>query len=137
MKNQNDTQSRNQHIMQSYFDALTKGDLLTLGSLFAEDVIWHQPGNGQLSGTHQGKPAVFELFGRFMEISGGSFKINFAHSPMANGDLVSAVLSFSASKKTGEKISMEGVDLMRIEHGKIKEVYLFSADQAVEDAFWG
>lgn len=137
MKNNNKTQVQNTQVVQTYFDSLAKGDLNTLGGLFADDVIWHQPGNGQLSRTHLGKQAVFGLFGQFMEISGGSFKIDSVEAPMANGDLVSAVLHFSAQKKTGESISMDGVDLMRIESGKIKEVFLFSADQAAEDAFWG
>lgn len=54
---------------------------------------------------------------------------------MANGDLVSATLHFVA-ERPGRKLSMDGVDLMRIEGGKIKEVWLFSDDQAAEDAFW-
>ena len=32
---------------------------------------------------------------------------------------------------------MNGIDLFRMDDGKIKEVWLFSSDQAVEDAFWG
>lgn len=32
--------------------------------------------------------------------------------------------------------SMDGVDVMKFENGKIKEVFLFSADQTAEDAFW-
>ena len=31
---------------------------------------------------------------------------------------------------------MDGVDLMRIEAGQIKEMWLFSGDQAAENAFW-
>jgi hypothetical protein len=31
---------------------------------------------------------------------------------------------------------MDGVDVMKFENGKIKEVFLFSADQTAEDAFW-
>ena len=32
---------------------------------------------------------------------------------------------------------MDGVDLLRIGNGKITEMWLFSADPAAEDAFWG
>ncbi len=136
MKTQNNTQA-NIQVVETYFSSLAQGDLNTLGSLFAEDVIWHQPGKGSLSGVHKGKQAVFALFGKFMEISEGNFRINAVSSIMANGDMVSATLNFSAHKKSGAKIAMNGVDLMRIENGKIKEVYLFSQDQAAEDAFWG
>lgn len=123
--------------VQKYFDALAKGDLATLGGLFADDVIWHQPGQGSLAKTYFGKAEVFPLFGKFMEISQGSFRIDSVKSIMANGNLVIAVLHFSAKKSNGQSISMDGVDLMKIENGLIKEVHLFSGDQAAEDEFWG
>jgi uncharacterized protein len=110
-------------VVQTYFQSLAT-------------VIWHQPGNGALSGTYKGKDAVFGLFGRFMEISAGSFKIDSVQSIMANSDLVCATLHFSAAKKSGAKISMDGVDVMKIKDGKIQEVFLFSSDQAAEDGFW-
>lgn len=134
MKNTNSTNLR---IVQTYFDSLASGDLATLGSLLADDVVWHQPGSGALSGVHSGKAAVFELFGRFMAISEGSFRIDSVSSLMANGDLVTAVLHFSAKGSDGASISMNGVDLMRIEGGRIQEVFLFSEDQESEDRFWG
>lgn len=122
-------------VVEKYFASLAAGDLVTLGNLFADDVIWHQPGKGQLSGIYNGKKQVFDLFGDFMKISQGSFKIDSVTHIMSNGPWVTATLHFSAANKLGS-ISMAGVDLMRIEHGKIKEVYLFSADQAAEDKFW-
>lgn len=122
-------------IVKGYFDSLAKGDLQKLGSLLADNIVWHQPGNGKLSKTYKGKSEVFALFGKFMEISAGSFKIDKVESIMANGDLVAATLHFSAKSKKGE-ISMNGLDLMKVENGQIKEVYLFSGDQKAEDAFW-
>lgn len=129
--------NNNIQLVQKYFDSLAKGDLATLGSLFADDIIWHQPGQGSLSKTYFGKQELFPLFGQFMEISQGSFKIDSVESIMANNDLVIATLHFSAKKSTGQSISMAGVDMMRIENGLIKEVYLFSSDQKAEDNFWG
>lgn len=122
--------------VQKYFDSLQSGDFETLGNLFADDVIWHQPGSGKLSKTYYGKQEIFGLFGRFMEISQGSFKINSVGHIMANGNLVSSTLHFSAKKTNGQSIAMNGVDLMKVENGKIKEVFLFSENQAAEDAFW-
>lgn len=126
----------NLSLVEGYFEALGKGELDKLGVLFADDVVWHQPGGGALSGTYRGKRALFGLFGKFMHISGGSFHIDKVTSLMGNGDLVTATLHFQA-EKTNHKIAMNGVDLMRIENGKIKEVWLFSEDQSAEDAFWG
>jgi uncharacterized protein len=124
------------NVVKRYFQSLANGDLQTLGGLLSDDIVWHQPGDGLLSKTYYGKQEVFTLFGKFMEISENTFRIDSVKSIMKNGDFVSAILSFSAKKSNGQEISMDGVDLMRIEKELIKEVYLFSADQKAEDDFW-
>ena len=121
--------------VKAYFESLGAGDFAKLGSLLADDIIWHQPGLGSLSKTYVGKKEVFALFGKFMDISQGSFKIDRVNSIMANGNLVTATLHFSA-KKSGAEISMNGVDVMKVENAHIKEVFLFSENQSAEDAFW-
>lgn len=128
--------SQNIQLVQNYFDALSKGELEKLGQLFADDIIWHQPGKGHLSSTYKGKQELFPLLGKFMELSGGTFQIDVVHSIMDNGNLVSAILHFRA-RRDGRDMAMDGVDLMRVDNGKIKEVWLFSSDQAAEDTFWG
>ena len=123
-------------LVRSYFDAVARGDLESAGNTFADDLVWHQPGTNTLSGTHSGKPAVFGLLGAFMERSAGTFRIDQVDRLFANADLVAATIRFSAS--AGDKsMSMAGVDLLRVAEGRIAEVWLFSEDQAAEDAFWG
>ena len=55
---------------------------------------------------------------------------------MANQDMVAATLHFMAERPDRRPLSMDGVDVMRIAGGKIKEVWLFSGDQSAEDTFW-
>jgi hypothetical protein len=128
-------ESVNKEVVEAYFNCLAKGDLDHLAQLIADDISWHQPGKGALSKTYHGKQELFGLFGQFMNISQGSFKIDSVDSIMSNGDMVAANLHFSASRP-GKSMSMQGVDLMKIQNGKIKEVWLFSGDQDEEDAFW-
>ncbi|KKC39700.1 ketosteroid isomerase [Devosia epidermidihirudinis] len=123
-------------IVARYFAAVAAGDLETVGRLLADDLVWHQPGQGSLSGTHTGKGAVFALLGGFMERSAGSFRIDHVGTLMANGDLVSASIHFAAESGT-KTMAMNGVDLLRVAGGQIAEVWLFSEDQPAEDAFWG
>ena len=127
---------QNIDLVRAYFEALMRGDLEAAGNTFADDLVWHQPGSNSLSGTHRGKLAVFGLLGGFMERSAGSFRIDRVDQLFANGDLVTATIAFSASAG-GKSMSMAGVDLLRVENGRIVEVWLFSADQPAEDAFWG
>ncbi len=126
---------QNVKILQTYVDSLGKGDMATVGKLLADDVIWHQPGASHLSGLHSGKQKIFAHLGKFMELSDNTFRVTKVGSVMANGDMVAATLHFMA-ERSGRKLSIDGVDVMRITDGKIKEVWLFSGDQDAEDAFW-
>lgn len=123
-------------IAKTYIKAIQTGDQATLGSLISPDVIWHQPGNNQFSGTHRGMAAVGPMLGKMMEVSQGTFAITRADHFMANGDWVAITIEF-AGEANGMQLKQPGVDLVRIEGAKIVEVRLFSSDQAQEDTFWG
>ena len=123
-------------IAKTYIKAVQTGDQATLGGIISPDVIWHQPGNNQFSGTHRSMAAVGPMLGKMMEVSKGTFAITRADRYMANGDWVAITLEF-AGKANGIELKQPGVDLIRIEGGKIVEVRLFSSDQNQEDVFWG
>jgi len=125
----------NRAIVEDYFRAVNAGDIAKLDTLFSENIIWHQPGAGVLSGTYEGKDSVFGLFRTFGEMSNGTFEIDDVEAIMSNGDLISAIIHFRAERGS-ENMSMRGVDVMRIEDGEIKEVWLFSENQEEEDNFW-
>lgn len=80
--------------------------------------------------------AVGPMLGAMMEVSKGTFAITRADHYMANGDWVAITLEF-AGEANGHTMKQAGVDLIRIDGGKIVEVKLFSSDPAQEDAFWG
>lgn len=120
---------------RDYVEALSTGDMATVGGLLADDVVWHQPGSGHLSGIFHGKGEVFPHLAKFTELSDESFRVDKVGAVMANGEMVTASLHFVATRP-GRTLSMDGVDLMRIEAGQIKEIWLFSGDQSAEDAFW-
>ena len=58
------------------YAAFAKGDFAALNDLFAEDIMWHEPGRNQLAGDFRGREAVYEMFGRLMEITAGSFHLD-------------------------------------------------------------
>lgn len=127
--------SKNSTIVESYFKAVTSGDFETIKNLFADDIIWHQPGKGIQSGTYIGIEGVFAHLGNFMKWSNGTFMIDDIKYILENHDLVTVSIHFKAEK--GDKVlSMKGIDLLRIENDQIKEVWLFSEHIDEEDAFW-
>jgi ketosteroid isomerase-like protein len=126
----------NTDIARTYFQAVQTGDMAPLGELLDEAIVWHQPGDNQFSGEHKGRDAVFQLLGRMMEASQGTFAIDTVHTLMAGDDLVAATIHFSG-RRDDASMSMDGVDLLRVTGGRITEMWLFSSDPAAEDAFWG
>ena len=79
-------------------DALSKGDMMTVGQLLADDAVWHQPGSSHLSGTYRGKENVFPYLDRFTEFSTNSFRVDVVEEVMANGNMVTAKLHFVAAR---------------------------------------
>ena len=109
--------STNLEIFNAYNQALIAGDFPGVFETMADDVIWHQPGTHSISGTVVGKVVT-----------------NWVSD---NKDLIAANVTFLGTRADGTELNMNGIDLFRIEDGKIKEVWLFSSDQAEEDSFWG
>lgn len=122
-------------VFNTYNEALMKGDFAGAFEVMADEIKWHQPGNNPLSGVVVGKQALGEHLGKFAKKSNGTFKVitNWASS---NGCFVAANVTFVAEHSNGDKLEMNGIDLFRIENGKIREVWLFSSEQSVEDGFW-
>lgn len=118
-----------------FYTALAQGDFKTVEGLLSEGLVWHQPGQGALSGIYKGKQNVFAHLGKMAQLSNGTFAINQVDYVTNNGDLVVASVGFMASAN-GHSIEMRGVDLFRFENDLIKEVWLFSERIDEEDRFW-
>lgn len=122
-------------VFNIYNEALSKNDFVALFSIMADDIKWYQPGNNSLSGIIVGKQALGEHFVKFFEKSNATFKV--LTNWVSNNDcFVAANVTFVAENINGDKLNMNGIDLFKIEDGLIKEVWLFSAKQVVEDNFW-
>jgi ketosteroid isomerase-like protein len=123
-------------VARRYFDALSAKDFATVAAMFADDIVWHQPGDNRFSGTHRGSAAVGEMIGGMMAVSEGTFELSATAAPMVNGTVVAAPVHFSG-KRDDAAMAQDGLDLLRIEGDRIAEVWLFSSDPRSEDAFWG
>jgi ketosteroid isomerase-like protein len=122
-------------VFNIYDEALSKGDFAGAFEVMADDIKWHQPGNNPLSGVITGKEALGARLGKFAEKSSGTFRVitNWASS---NDCFVAANVTFVAEGNNEDNLNMSGIDLFKIEDGRIQEVWLFSSDQNVEDNFW-
>jgi len=42
----------------------------------SQDIVWHMAGTSQLAGDYRGHQQVVGFFGRIMELSGGTFRLD-------------------------------------------------------------
>lgn len=117
------------------YEAFDKADMATVGELMADDVVWHVGGNGPLTGDYKGKDAVFGFFGKLMQLTGGTFKIE-AHDILANDDHT-VILVRETAEKDGKKWDSRSVHISHPDsEGRVKEFWAFTEDQAAADAFF-
>ena len=124
----------NAALLRKGYDAFAKGDTAALTGLFSEDVVWHLPGNNLISGEHRGRDAVFAVFAKTMELTGGTFKIDL-HDIVANDEHTVSLSRASASRQ-GKQLDLRGVDIYHIRNGKVTEWWSFVEDQRLDDEFW-
>lgn len=124
--------------VSAYDAALAAGDMAALAAALHPQVVWHQPGTHPYAGDHTGPEAVLAHLGSMMGATAGSLVVRPTDAMMANGDLVTFPVHFTGTRPGDDRaaLDMAGSDLFRVEDGLIREVWLFSADQTVEDAFW-
>ena len=121
-------------VFNAYTEALSKGDFEAVFEIMSDNIVWHMGGESSLSGIIKGKQALGERLGEFAKRSNGTFRVitNWA----ASNDCFVVANVVSLAEREEEKLNNLGIDLFRIENGKIQEVWTFSEQQAVEDKFW-
>ncbi|MDO4719238.1 MAG: nuclear transport factor 2 family protein [Peptostreptococcaceae bacterium] len=121
-------------VFERYTEALSRGDLEAVFETMSDNILWHMGGESPLSGTVMGKKALGERLGEFVKRSDGTFRVitNWA----ASNDCFVAASVVSLAERGDERLKNPGMDLFKIENGKIQEVWTFSEHQAAEDKFW-
>ena len=124
----------NADLVRRGYEAFSAGDMATLTELFAEDATWFVPGNGSLSGTKQGRDAIFGFFGEVMSLSGGTFKITV--QDVVGGDQHTIGLHHTQAQRGGKDIDQNTALVFHVENGRVREVREFHENTANSDEFW-
>jgi ketosteroid isomerase-like protein len=122
-----------QHMRDGYA-AFGKGDLPALEELITEDVVWHVAGRTPLSGTYEGRTAVFEFFGRTMEITEGSFRAE-PLTLLADDHYGCAPVRITAHR--GDRhLDVINVQACRLQDGRVVEFWDATTDTEASEAFF-
>jgi uncharacterized protein len=124
----------NEDLARRGYEAFAEGDLDTLNSLMADDLVWHVPGRGPLAGKYKGKEAVFGLFGKVVELTGGTFRQDI-HDVLANNEHA-LVMVESHAERAGKRLNDRQVHVLHLKDGKLTEFWNHFGDQYAVDEFW-
>jgi len=117
------------------YEAFATGDMETVLSVWADDIVWHVGGNGPLAGTYKGKEEVLAMMGRLMQETDGTFK-NEVHDILTNGTHGVALVTASASRN-GKTAEGRVVHVWHDDgEARMKEFWAIGENQADFDALW-
>jgi uncharacterized protein len=117
------------------YAAFGKGDFVALDDLFAEDLLWHEPGRNQLAGDYRGRQAVYEFFRRLMEITEWSFHLDL-QTVFADDERAVALVVTTASRG-GRSVRSYDAHIFQLRDGKIVEFWSGSTDPYAIDELIG
>jgi ketosteroid isomerase-like protein len=125
----------NKHVVRKFFEAGNAGDMDTVMSLIADDVVWTDIGTTSLSGTYRGKTDLTErllgpLFGRLK--SGINMQLQ---RLIAEDDYVVAQTSGRAETLEGVPYNNTYCWIIRIRGGQFAEVTEFLDTELVTSVF--
>jgi uncharacterized protein len=121
-------------LIRSAYDAFSRGDVQGAIATFAEDIFWHVPGRGPLARDYRGHAEVLGFFGHFMELSGGTFRLQ-VDELLAKADRV-VVLCTESARRGGRSWSSPQVHVWTVKNGKATVFREYPGDQQAEDEFW-
>lgn len=129
--------SSNEDLVRRGYAAFGAGDMDTLMSLMAPDVVHTIPGNNRFTGEHKGTDELMRLYGELFTVSGGTYAAQLLSvEETAPGTVVSR--HRGTAQREGRTLNTEETLTFTIENGMITRIESsFSPeDEAAEDAFW-
>ena len=114
-------------------DAFRSGDVQFLAELFADDTVWHWPGEGPFGGDFEGKEAVLEMLGRFGE---SADSLEMTDEDFLASDIRTASLSHMKLVRDGNTWEFDLCEIVRWRDGKVAEEWLLVDDQYAFDRAW-
>lgn len=118
--------------LRTVYDAFAKGDIETVMGLYTDDIQFHVSGRSPVSGSYSGKDEVLGLYGKMVELSGGTFRVE-ALDILAN-DEHGVVLTMERGQRDGKTLENRAVHVWEMRDGKCAQFRGYNEE--VWDEFW-
>jgi ketosteroid isomerase-like protein len=123
------------HVREMYA-TFASGDVAAYRTAFADEIVWHVPGDNPVSGAYRGPD---EYFGTMVERMAPLDEWRFEVTGLETNerDRAALVAFHVVGRRRGVRIDTDGHHMIRLDDaGRIVEGWGFTADQAALDAFF-
>ena len=124
----------NEELFRRGYTAFQTGDMETLRSLFAPDIVWNVAGHSRFAGAHRGVDAVLNLFAENFRETNGNLGVE-VHDILANDEHAVALATVSGERQ-GKRLRDRYMHAAHIRDGKLTESWIFAENQDLVDDFW-
>jgi uncharacterized protein len=124
----------NEDLVRGGYEAFAKGAVETVMARFDEDIVWHIPGRSAIAGDYRGHQGDMEFFGKLMEMTGGTFRLD-VHDLLASDDHVVALIR-STAERNGTTRTSNTAHVWHVSDGKATEFWGLSEQPYEDDDFW-
>jgi ketosteroid isomerase-like protein len=107
--------------VRDLYEARARRDWEAVGSAFADDVVWHEPGDEDYSGDHRGREQVVGLLQKLLAVTEGSFRL--VPEAILNAAEHSAVLVRWWAERAGLRSEGTEIAVYRFEGDAIAEAW--------------
>jgi ketosteroid isomerase-like protein len=118
--------------IRDFYDARARRDWDAVGSLFADEVGYHEPGDEDHSGDFKGRDEVVALLTKLVDVTDGTFQLD--PDGFLNLDQHSAVIVNWSSERDDRRSEGRELAIFRFEHSRIAEVWFYN-EPSNPDAF--
>jgi len=125
---------RNEELVRRGYEAFSKGDTDTLREVFADTIVFHQPGRSPLAGDYHGIDEVLGYFAKIAQLSGGTFRA-VLHDVLADHEHAVG-LHTAEAERGGRHHSGRVALVIHVRDDKITEAWAHGFDLYADDAFW-
>ncbi|HSE80502.1 MAG TPA: nuclear transport factor 2 family protein [Gaiellaceae bacterium] len=113
-----------ERVIRELYDARSRRDWDVVGSLLADTVGWHEPGEEDHSGSFRGRGEVVALLEKLVAVTDGSFQL--VPEAFLNLSEHSAVAVRWSAERRGRRSEGREIAVYRIQDGKIAEVWFYN-----------
>jgi len=125
----------NAALVRNLFAAFERADLAEIQTVIPEHAVWHFPGRrGKLAGSHEGRDAILAFLIDVTALTACTFHLDL-EDVVAN-DRYAIALFRGHGQRDGKTLDNPTCLKMRIDQGKIVEVWEFVWDLFAVDDFW-